>query len=117
MAPCLRGDAQGLGDLRAGGGGRGLERACGARHLPNPPLLAGEGAGSGYFIATCGAGAGAPIAIVLGVTGMPGKNTFCTPCTITLSVGARPELTTRRPSTMRPSTTSLRVAAFFGPST
>ena len=36
-------------------------------------------------LATC-TGGGAPIAIAFGATGMPGKNTFCTPCTITLSV-------------------------------
>src|SRR5690606_21749657 len=40
-----------------------------------------------YFIATAcsGAGASSPMAMVFGATGMPGMNTFCTPCTITLS--------------------------------
>src|SRR5690606_5540862 len=72
-----------------------------------------------YCIATAcaGDGAGAPMAMTCGVTGMPGMNTFCTPCTITLSSAARPDSTTRRPSIIRPSTTSLRTALSSAPST
>src|SRR5687768_9617393 len=57
-------------------------------------------------------GGGAPIAICFGDTGMPGKKIFCTPCTITLSAGVSPDCTTRSPSMLRPSTTSLRTASF-----
>src|SRR5690606_17811200 len=72
-----------------------------------------------YCIATAcaGAGAGAPMAMSCGATGMPGMNTFCTPCTITLSSAARPDSTTRSPSIIRPSTTSLRTALLSAPST
>src|SRR5690606_1585884 len=74
-----------------------------------------------YFIATACAGDGvdaaAPMAISRGATGIPGMNTFCTPCTITLSSAARPDSTTRSPSIIRPSTTSLRSALLPSPST
>ncbi len=47
----------------------------------------GEGLVAPFTSSRPFAGGSAPIAIACGATGMPAKNTFCTPCTITLSVG------------------------------
>ena len=44
------------------------------------------------------------------LTGMPGKNTFCTPLTITLSPALSPVSTMRSPSAVRPRVTSRRWA-------
>src|SRR5207253_845439 len=52
-----------------------------------------------------------------GLTGIPGAKTFCAPFTMTLSPAARPERTTRFPSTRLPTTMSLRVAVFSAPTT
>src|SRR5690606_18125044 len=45
----------------------------------------GHGIKSAHRAATAPALAGLPIATTCGCTGMPGKNTFCTPLTITRS--------------------------------
>src|SRR5690606_20592135 len=87
----------------SGGGIRGGRAPEGPRRGAAPNR-------SVHRAATAGVVAGLPMATAWGCTGMPGKNTFCTPDTITLSPADSPCSTMRRPSASRPITMSRRCA-------